>query len=172
METSRKKRHTQALRAAGLRPTLARIYIMGVLAEKPQEWLEVENVFYALSTPINNPPICMATIYRILREFENQGIVLRNWHHTSSGSKKSIYQLKTDKANESRYTITCSRCSSSVSGQDTELSNKVQQLALQQGLVLATQATTIYATCCRCIKLAATSVRPPDHTHSSSTEPG
>ncbi len=67
---------THELRKAGLKVTLPRVKILSILEGSPQRHLSAEDVFRALLDDGND--IGLATVYRVLTQFESAGLVTRH----------------------------------------------------------------------------------------------
>jgi len=82
------------LKNAGLKVTLPRLSILEILERAEQHHLSAEDVYKALLS--NGSDIGLATVYRVLTQFEAAGLVTR--HHFDGG--QAIFELDTgDKSN-------------------------------------------------------------------------
>ena len=77
---------TKELKQAGLKSTLPRIKILKLLEENRDSHLSAEDVYKIMLD--NNETIGLATIYRVLTQFEAAGLVLR--HHFA---ERSVFEL-------------------------------------------------------------------------------
>ncbi len=66
----------QELRKAGLKVTLPRVKILQILENSQQRHLSAEDVYKALLDA--GEDVGLATVYRVLTQFENAGLVARN----------------------------------------------------------------------------------------------
>ena len=66
---------SQELRSVGLKATAARIRILQLLEQNPGEHLSAEDVYKLLLEA--NEEIGLATVYRVLSQFEAAGLVAR-----------------------------------------------------------------------------------------------
>lgn len=73
------------LQEAGLKSTLPRLKIMEILENGSH--LSAEEIYRDLIT--NNYDVGLATVYRVLTQFENAGIVIKH----SFEASKSVYEL-------------------------------------------------------------------------------
>lgn len=78
------------LRKAGLKVTLPRVRILNILEENSQRHLSAEDVFKALMEAGDD--IGLATVYRVLTQFETAGLVTR--HNFEGGH--SVFELDDD----------------------------------------------------------------------------
>ena len=80
----------QELRKAGLKVTLPRVKILQILdaSEDEQQHLSAEDVYRALRDA--GEDVGLATVYRVLTQFENAGLVTR--HNFETGGH-SVFEL-------------------------------------------------------------------------------
>ena len=78
------------LKQAGLKATLPRIRILEVLERSVENHLSAEDIYKNLIT--NGEDVGLATVYRVLTQFESAGIVMR--HNFESGH--SVYEITPD----------------------------------------------------------------------------
>ena len=78
------------LKKAGLKATLPRIRILEVLERSAENHLSAEDIYKNLIT--NGEDVGLATVYRVLTQFESAGIVMR--HNFESGH--SVYEITPD----------------------------------------------------------------------------
>jgi len=79
--------HADELKSSGLKATLPRIRILEVFQTTAQRHMTAEDVYKALL--VEGADIGLATVYRVLMQFEQAGILSRN--HFESG--KSVFEL-------------------------------------------------------------------------------
>lgn len=77
----------QDLKKAGLKATLPRIRILQILEDSRQKHMSAEDVYKALIEA--GEEVGLATIYRVLTQFEAAGLVMR--HNFDSGH--SVFEL-------------------------------------------------------------------------------
>ena len=77
----------QELRKAGLKVTLPRLKILEILEGNPQRHLSAEDIYRELLNA--GEDIGLATVYRVLTQFEGAGLV--NRHNFEGGS--SVFEL-------------------------------------------------------------------------------
>jgi Fur family ferric uptake transcriptional regulator len=116
----------QRLRAARLLATPARLRVVSMLeaAKAPMTAIEV---FRALAG--QGIDVCPATIYRVLADLANAGVLLRAWVPGCSGTR-TTYSLQGD-GREARaaHRLTCGRCGHSVAFIDPGLEKRLCQAA-------------------------------------------
>ena len=77
----------QELRKAGLKVTLPRVKILQIMESSETKHLNAEDVYKALIEA--DEDVGLATVYRVLTQFETAGLVMR--HHFEGGS--SVFEL-------------------------------------------------------------------------------
>ncbi|GGY37431.1 ferric uptake regulation protein [Bacterioplanes sanyensis] len=75
------------LRKAGLKVTLPRVKILSILENNPDAHLSAEDVYRSLID--NGEDVGLATVYRVLTQFESAGLVAR--HNFDGGH--SVFEL-------------------------------------------------------------------------------
>ncbi|MCC5862692.1 MAG: ferric iron uptake transcriptional regulator [Gammaproteobacteria bacterium] len=78
---------TKELRQAGLKVTLPRLKILEILRDNSDRHMSAEDIYKALIEA--GEDIGLATVYRVLTQFENAGIVARNQFEGGS----SVFEL-------------------------------------------------------------------------------
>lgn len=139
------------LRTAGLRSTSTRLSILKLLEADPQRWIEGETVFRELAA--SRTVISMATVYRVLKDLDHHGVLLREWRIGVNG-RKAVYKLGLDNSQNCEDIIVCRQCGVSVPVNDAALLHKhLRKLAIEHGFVLTEQHVTIHMICDQCIKV-------------------
>ena len=126
------------LKRAGLKVTLPRIKILEVLENSNQRHLSAEDIYKQLLE--SEDEIGLATIYRVLTQFEAAGIV--NRHHFETG--QALYEL--DSGNHHDHLI-CVKCGKIVEFVDEEIEDKQKQIAQKEGFQITDHALIIYGVC-------------------------
>jgi len=75
------------LKSAGLKVTLPRLKILEVLENSPNHHLSVEDIYRVLIE--HHEEVGIATIYRVLSQFEESGIV----HKLNFENNQAVYEL-------------------------------------------------------------------------------
>ena len=78
---------SQCLPSAGLKVTLTRLKIVEILEKNPARHMSAENIYKVLIDA--NEDIGLATVYRVLTQFEAAGLVHR--HHFEGGH--AVFEL-------------------------------------------------------------------------------
>ena len=87
MENKKTTMKIQVIKDAGLKVTLPRTKILGLLEENPTRHVTAEDVYKILLE--TGDEMALATIYRVLTQFETAGLVTR--HHFESGH--AVFEL-------------------------------------------------------------------------------
>jgi Fur family ferric uptake transcriptional regulator len=88
-QTNVKSQKNQELRDAGLKVTTPRLRILSILESSKSRHLSAEDVYKALLKS-GDENIGMATVYRVLTQFESAGLVMR--HNFASGGQ-AVFEL-------------------------------------------------------------------------------
>lgn len=83
--------HAEELKSSGLKATLPRIKILEVFQQTAQRHMTAEDVYKVLLA--EGSDIGLATVYRVLMQFEQAGILSRN--HFEAG--KAVFELNEGK---------------------------------------------------------------------------
>jgi Fur family ferric uptake transcriptional regulator len=126
------------LKSSGLKATLPRIKILEVFQTSPQRHMTAEDVFKALLT--EGADIGLATVYRVLMQFEQAGLLSRN--HFESG--KAVFELNEGKHHDHLVCVTCGRVEEFF---DAEIEKRQHNIAATRGFELQDHALALYAVC-------------------------
>jgi Fur family transcriptional regulator, ferric uptake regulator len=126
------------LKSSGLKATLPRIKILDVFQQSSQRHMTAEDVFKALLT--DGADIGLATVYRVLMQFEQAGILSRN--HFESG--KAVFELNEGKHHDHLVCIDCGRVEEFY---DPEIEKRQNAVAQARGFELQDHALSLYAVC-------------------------
>jgi len=126
------------LKNNGLKATLPRLKILEVFQSGAQRHMTAEDVFRHLLN--DNADIGLATVYRVLTQFEQAGILSRN--HFESG--KAVYELNEGQHHDHVVCLDCGRVEEFY---DPEIESRQQAVALSKGFVIADHALSLYAHC-------------------------
>jgi Fur family ferric uptake transcriptional regulator len=126
------------LKSSGLKATLPRIKILDVFQHTNQRHMTAEDVFKALLT--DGADIGLATVYRVLMQFEQAGILSRN--HFESG--KAVFELNEGKHHDHLVCMDCGRVEEFY---DPEIEKRQHSIAHSKGFELQDHALSLYAVC-------------------------
>jgi Fur family ferric uptake transcriptional regulator len=138
---------TQDIRNAGLKVTLPRIKILEMLENRTDEerHLTAEDVYKSLLG--EGEEIGLATVYRVLTQFEAAGLVKR--HHFEGGN--SVFELNRGSHHDH---IVCVKCGRVEEFSDETIEQRQQEIARQKQFTLTDHALCLYGICADCEKNA------------------
>jgi len=133
------------LKSTGLKATLPRLKILEIFQKGEQRHMTAEDVFRVLL--LEHSDIGLATVYRVLTQFEQAGILSRS--HFESG--KAVYEL-----NEGRHHdhFVCTNCGKVEEFYDAEIEKRQQIVAKTKGWTVQDHAMSLYGLCADCGKQA------------------
>jgi len=126
------------LKSSGLKATLPRIKILEVFQKTALRHMTAEDVFKALLA--DGSDIGLATVYRVLMQFEQAGILLRS--HFESG--KSVFELNEGQHHDHLVCLTCGRVEEFY---DAEIEQRQRAVASARGFELHDHALALYGAC-------------------------
>ena len=132
--------NAEELKSSGLKATLPRIRILEVFQKSAQRHMTAEDVFKALLA--EGSDIGLATVYRVLMQFEQAGILARS--HFESG--KSVFELNEGQHHDHLVCLTCGRVEEFY---DAEIEARQRDIASRNGFRLQEHALSLYAVCTR-----------------------
>lgn len=134
----------QDLRDAGLKVTLPRVKILEILeSQKDDRHLTAEQVYKILLS--ENEEIGLATVYRVLTQFEAAGLVAR--HHFEGGN--SVFEL--NKGGHHDH-IVCVKCGKVDEFTDSVIETRQKEIADKLGYELTDHSLYLYGLCTNCKK--------------------
>jgi Fur family transcriptional regulator, ferric uptake regulator len=131
------------LRKAGLKVTLPRLKILQLLENANHHHMSVEDVYQALSE--SGDDVGLATVYRVLTQFEAAGLVKR--HYFEGGS--SIFELN---QGEHHDHLVCVNCGHVMEFVDETIEERQREIALRAGFKMTDHSLNIYGLCGNCSK--------------------
>lgn len=131
----------QDLKSAGLKVTLPRLKILEVLEKSPNHHLSAEDIYRALIE--QHEEVGVATIYRVLTQFEESGIV----NKLNFENNLSVYELSNVDHHDH---LVCVKCNEIVEFQDDVIESHQLQIAKQHGFQLTDHSLYLYGLCLRC----------------------
>lgn len=130
------------LRDVGLKVTLPRVKILEILEKQTsQRHLSAENVYKILLS--ENEEIGLATVYRVLTQFETAGLVSR--HHFDGGN--SVFELNRGIHHDH---IVCMKCGKVDEFTDSIIENRQNDIAEKLGYQLTDHSLYLYGICSTC----------------------
>ena len=131
----------QELRKAGLKVTLPRVKILQIMESSDTKHLSAEDVYKALIEA--DEDVGLATVYRVLTQFESAGLVMR--HHFEGGS--SVFELTTIDHHDH---IVCQTCGSVEEFYDEVIENQQDKIAEKYGFKITDHSMYLYGVCKDC----------------------
>ena len=129
------------IKQAGLKVTLPRVKILNVLETSDKRHLSAEDVYKTLLA--NGEEIGLATVYRVLTQFEGAGLVCR--HHFEGG--QSVFELNRGGHHDH---LVCVRCGKVVEFLEEAIEERQRAIAREHGFTLEEHSLVIYGMCSDC----------------------
>ena len=131
----------QELKNAGLKVTHPRVKILQILESSENKHLSAEDVYKALLEA--NEDVGLATVYRVLTQFETADLVMR--HHFEGGS--SVFELTTMEHHDH---IVCNKCGSVEEFYDEVIEEQQEKIAEKYGFAITDHSMYLYGICKNC----------------------
>lgn len=126
------------LKSIGLKATFPRLKILELFENAEVRHLSAEDVYRLLLG--ENIDIGLATVYRVLTQFEHAGLLER--HHFESG--KAIFEIKAGQHHDHLVCVDCGRVEEFC---DEEIERRQKKIARERGFVIQAHALYLYAEC-------------------------
>ena len=126
---------TQDIKKAGLKVTLPRIRILQILETSGQRHMSAEDVYKALLEA--DEDVGLATIYRVLTQFEAAGLVVR--HHFEEGH--SVFELA---QSEHHDHMICLDTGKIIEFHDEQIEQRQREIAESHGYELKEHNLVLY----------------------------
>lgn len=132
---------SQQIKDAGLKITVPRVKVLQILKQQHDNHLTAEEVYKTLVDL--GEDVGLATVYRVLTQFESAGLVLR--HYFESGH--SVFELA---QGEHHDHIVCTHCGRVEEFIDELIETRQQDIALKAGFKMTAHSLIIYGICQEC----------------------
>jgi Fur family ferric uptake transcriptional regulator len=129
---------THDLKNIGLKATLPRLKILNLFEHSNVRHLTAEDVYKLLLG--EGMEIGLATIYRVLTQFEQAGILIR--HHFESG--KAVFELNQGGHHDH---LVCIQCGHVEEFFDAEIERRQAKIAKDRGFNIHEHSLQLYADC-------------------------
>lgn len=129
---------TEEIKNSGLKATLPRIKILEVFQNTAQRHMTAEDVYKALLT--EGADIGLATVYRVLTQFEQAGLLSRN--HFETG--KAVFELNQGHHHDHLVCLSCGRVEEFY---DPAIEERQHAIARERGFELQEHSLALYAAC-------------------------
>jgi Fur family ferric uptake transcriptional regulator len=126
------------LKNAGLKATLPRLRIINLFETSKLRHMTAEDVYRQLLS--EGIDIGLATIYRVLTQFEQAGLLVR--HHFESG--KAVFELNEGQHHDHIVCLSCGRVEEFCDG---DIEKRQRRIARDRGFELREHALYLYAEC-------------------------
>ncbi|MFC3025572.1 ferric iron uptake transcriptional regulator [Vibrio zhugei] len=130
--------NNQALKDAGLKVTLPRLKILEVLQQPECQHISAEDLYKKLIDL--GEEIGLATVYRVLNQFDDAGIVTR--HHFEGG--KSVFELSTQEHHDH---LVCLDCGMVIEFNDEMIERRQHEIAERFNINLTNHSLYLYGKC-------------------------
>lgn len=131
------------LKKVGLKITLPRLKILEIMEKAKQHHLSAEDIYKVLLD--SDEEIGLATVYRVLTQFEEAGLVVR--HHFEGG--QSVFEL--DHGTHHDHLV-CVKCNSVEEFVDHVIEARQEEIAKAAGYAITDHSLNIYGICAKCQK--------------------
>ena len=128
------------LKNTGLKATGPRLKILEAFQKAAQRHLSAEDVYRILLE--ERADIGLATVYRVLMQFEQAGLLLRS----NFESGKAVYELDAGQHHDHLVCLDCGRVEEFM---DSEIERRQHDIAKSRGFRLQEHALSLYARCTR-----------------------
>jgi len=126
------------LKASGLKATLPRLKVLEIFQNSSVRHLSAEDVYKLLLT--ENLDVGLATVYRVLTQFEQAGLLSRN--HFETG--KAVFELNQGSHHDHLVCLDCGRVEEFY---DEEIEKRQHLIAKERGFSLDEHALALYGRC-------------------------
>lgn len=131
---------SKELKKAGLKATLPRLRILSLLEQHADQHMSAEDVYRALLDA--GDEIGLATVYRVLTQFEGAGLVIR--HHFEGGH--AVFELD---SGEHHDHIVCMDCGQVIEFTDDTIEIRQTRIAKEHGFEISDHSLVLYGHCQR-----------------------
>ena len=128
------------LRSAGLKVTLPRLKILELLEKTPARHMSAEDIYRQMMD--SQDDIGLATVYRVLTQFETAGLVRR--HHFEGGH--AVFELERGHHHDH---LVCMKCGHVVEFEDETIEKRQRERAKELGFKLQEHSLIMYGDCLR-----------------------
>lgn len=139
-------KNIEELKSTGLKATLPRLKILEIFQGGKQRHMTAEDVFRVLLDERSD--IGLATVYRVLTQFEQAGILLRS----NFESGKAVYELNEGQHHDH---FVCTSCGKVEEFYDPEIEKRQLLIAKDMGWTIQDHSMSLYGQCADCAKKGA-----------------
>ena len=130
--------NAEELKSSGLKATLPRIKILEVFQHTSRRHMTAEDVYRSLLA--EGSDIGLATVYRVLMQFEQAGLLTRS----NFESGKAVFELNEGHHHDHLVCLSCGRVEEFF---DPEIEQRQRAVARKNGFELQEHALSLYGSC-------------------------
>ena len=130
--------NSQDLKSTGLKATLPRLKILEIFHAGRQRHMSAEDVYRELMS--ENQDIGLATVYRVLMQFEQAGLLTRG----NFESGKAVFELNEGQHHDHLVCLDCGRVEEFL---DSQIEQRQRAVAAERGFALQEHSLALYAHC-------------------------
>lgn len=132
--------NTKLLKSVGLKVTEPRLTILALMQQHRDQMqhFSAEDIYKLLLE--QGSDIGLATVYRVLNQFEEAGILLRH----NFDANKAVFELNVKQEHDH---IICMDCGKVFEFKDPDIERRQREISQQHGMELATHSLYLYAKC-------------------------
>lgn len=135
---------SQDLRKAGLKVTLPRLKVLEIMEHSSLRHMSAEDVYKALLEM--GEEIGLATVYRVLTQFEGAGLVSR----LSIEGGHAVFELEDGEHHDHLFCVKCNRIEEFY---DEVIEQRQKAIAKESGYEMTDHSLYIYGICKNCQKI-------------------
>ncbi len=129
------------LKSAGLKATFPRLKILDIFRRADERHQSAEDVYRTLIA--EEVDIGLATVYRVLTQFEQAGILVRS----QFDGGKAVFELNDGDHHDH---LICTHCNKVVEFSDEKIESRQYKIAEDHGFVLESHTMMLYGMCPDC----------------------
>jgi len=129
------------LKNAGLKATFPRLKILDIFRRADERHQSAEDVYRTLIA--EDVDIGLATVYRVLTQFEQAGILVRSQFDGS----KAVFELNDGDHHDH---LICTHCNKVVEFSDEKIEGRQHSIAEEHGFILESHTMMLYGMCPEC----------------------
>ncbi|AKS42203.1 ferric iron uptake transcriptional regulator [Wenzhouxiangella marina] len=128
------------LRKAGLKVTHPRLQILKLLEETPQKHMTADEIYRSLMS--GGEEIGLATVYRVLNQFESAGLVRKHLFTDAGGtSTQACYEL--DEGGHHDHMV-CEDTGKVIEFYDEQIEKRQEEIAREHGYEIVNHSLVMY----------------------------
>ena len=135
--------NNEELKKAGLKVTLPRLKILKILENSKEHHLSAEDIYRFLVE--SDEDIGLATVYRVLTQFEEAGLVVRH----NFESEQAVFEIDHGEHHDHLVCVKCGRVEEFV---DLVIEKRQEEIARNAGYSITDHSLNIYGICKKCHK--------------------